>query len=137
LNKTIARAIGRGYAPIQEVAVRSWQNRLGLTRNWSKKDLPRGRLSALDAVENELRKYEQTRQQATTRALPTRAIGGRRCTGTGADLKAGQLSEAIGPPPAMNWTRWWQNLPDQWPTSNARTHSLARHRCQNARRTSR
>jgi chromosome segregation protein len=52
--------------------------------------------SALDGVENELRKYEQTRQQRDQQALAQReAIGGRRLGEQALALKSGQLAEAI------------------------------------------
>ena len=52
--------------------------------------------SALDGVENELRKYEQTRQQRDQQALAQReAISTRRLQEQAVSLKAGQISEAI------------------------------------------
>jgi chromosome segregation protein len=52
--------------------------------------------SALDGVENELRKYEQTRQQRDQQALAQReAIAERRLGEQALGLKSGSLSEAI------------------------------------------
>ena len=52
--------------------------------------------STLDGVENELRKYEQTRQQRDQQALAQReAIGVRRLEEQALSLKSGQISEAI------------------------------------------
>ncbi len=59
------------------------------------KDLGAAR-SALDGIEFELRKYEQTRQQRDQQALVQReAIGQRRLQEQAVALKAGQISEAI------------------------------------------
>jgi chromosome segregation protein len=59
------------------------------------KDLAAAR-STLDGIENELRKYEQTRQQRDHQALAQReAIGGRRLGEQALSLKSGQISEAI------------------------------------------
>ena len=52
--------------------------------------------SALDGIDNELRKYEQVRQQCDQQALAQReAIGSRKLEEQAISLKAGQLSEAI------------------------------------------
>jgi chromosome segregation protein len=52
--------------------------------------------SALDGIENELRKYEQTRQQCDHKSLGQReAIGARRLQEQAVSLKSGQISEAI------------------------------------------
>jgi chromosome segregation protein len=59
------------------------------------KDLGAAR-SALDGVENELRKYEQTRQQRDQQALQQReAIGERKLGEQALGLKSAQLSDAI------------------------------------------
>ena len=52
--------------------------------------------SALDGIENELRKFEHTRQQCDQQALAQReAIGSRRLGEQALSLKSGQISEAI------------------------------------------
>jgi chromosome segregation protein len=60
------------------------------------KDLAAAR-SALDGIENELRRHEQVRQQRDQQSLAQReAIGNRRLQAQALSLKAEQLAEAIG-----------------------------------------
>jgi chromosome segregation protein len=59
------------------------------------KDLAAAR-STLDGIENELRKYEQTRQQRDQQALAQReAISARKLDEQAVSLKSGQISDAI------------------------------------------
>jgi chromosome segregation protein len=88
------------------------------------KDLGAAR-SALDGIENELRKYEHTRQQRDQQSLSQReAIGSRRLEEQAVNLKAVQISDAIvaagleletvlqGLPEHADFDAWTKNLSD-------------------------
>jgi len=92
LNELLAQ-LAEGDAPINKL--QGERQTVLDQRVIVEKDLAAAR-SALDGIENELRKYEQTRQQRDQQALAQReAIGGRRLEEQAVSLKEGQISEAI------------------------------------------
>ncbi|HMB56213.1 MAG TPA: chromosome segregation protein SMC [Arenimonas sp.] len=92
LNEFVAQ-LAEGDAPI--VKLQSERQAVLDQRVIVEKDLAAAR-SALDGIDNELRKYEQTRQQRDQQSLAQReAISARRLDAQALTLKSGQLSEAI------------------------------------------
>ncbi len=92
LNELVAQ-LAEGDAPIHKL--QSERQTVLDQRVVVEKDLAAAR-SALDGVENELRKYEQTRQQRDQQALAQReAIGQRRLEEQSLSIHSGQISEAI------------------------------------------
>ena len=92
LNELIAQ-LAEGDAPI--VKLQAERQTVLDQRVVVEKDLAAAR-STLDGIENELRKYEQTRQQRDQQALAQReAISRRRLDEQALSLKAEQLSQAI------------------------------------------
>jgi chromosome segregation protein len=92
LNELLAQ-LAEGDAPIERL---QGERQMVLDqRVVVERDLAAAR-SALDGIENELRKYEQTRQQCDHKSLGQReAIGARRLQEQAVSLKSGQISEAI------------------------------------------
>ncbi len=92
LNELLAQ-LAEGDAPIQKLQAER-QTVLD-QRVLVEKDLAAAR-SALDGIDQELRKYEQTRQHCDQQSLVQReAIAARRLEEQALSLKSGQLSEAI------------------------------------------
>ena len=92
LNELLAQ-LDEGDAPIEKLQA---ERQLVLDqRVVVERDLAAAR-SALDGVENELRKYEHSRQQCDHKALGQRdAINARRLQEQAVSLKSGQISDAI------------------------------------------
>ena len=92
LNELVAQ-LADGDAPV--VALQAQRQAALDQRVIVEKDLAAAR-STLDGIEQELRAYEQTRQQRDQQALAQReAISARRLEEQGLSLRAGQLSEAV------------------------------------------
>ena len=92
LNELVAQ-LAEGDAPIHRL--QNERQTVLDQRVVVEKDMAAAR-SVLDGIENELRKYEQTRQQRDQQALAQReAIGKRRLDEQAVSIKSGQISEAI------------------------------------------
>ena len=114
--------LGEGDAPVQKL--QADRQAVLDQRVIVEKDLA-GARSALDGVENELRKVEQTRQQRDQQSLAQReAIGARKLQEQALSLKSGQIGEAIsaaglaidevvqGLPPSADFEGWSKLLAD-------------------------